>query len=810
MHSERSRIHLLVLLLLTILTAVLTYPLIFHLGDSLPAAPYLMPNERIGASADTDAIGGVWVLARACRSLTTQSGFFDVNVFYPFKNSFAMYDIYFSRCLVALPAMAVYNNPVFAYNLTFFLSFIIGGFGTYLLVYHFTRNNYAAFISCAMFAFVPYRFVQLEHTLMTAEWMPFAFLYLDKLLHENKYKNLLLLFVFYMLQVLTIWYYALYMTLLLGAYVMYIYLKERVLFNVSLLSKLILFGILSLAIITPVAIPYIFLQRESGITAPFIGSTSLASYLTPPPTSRLYASNELYATMAGFVGSDFAEAALFPGIVALFLTLTYVIYIRPKHKNLTARFFLIFAGLAFVFSLGPAFRVFGNVPDATLPLPYFFSSLPLFKSLRIPARFFILFIFSISVIGGFCVSELMRTKNKYFKNKLLICTILTVLITVDSFSAPIALGYVPAAENIPPVYKWLGEQNDDFAIVELPTTVKLLSYGDERWNKNHPTIRGYGSRFYYDSMYMYFSTYHWKKLVNGYSGYIPFEYSQITKVLENFPSNESIDLLRALDVKYVIIHSDVYDKKDWNKMLYAINNSKNTNVKLVGRKDNDYIYEIKNPTRSFVSMQLWSLDQELIRNNFSSFGSKNVLYFDNFESDEWKRNYENISNIKQTTVEIREPLVSTLFMQSAISPEKASVLGNMIYKINSTYTLDKVMLGYQGVAPSSADFIKVYISFDGVKYFRISTLSNVQDNTKWHILNLSSFIGGKSSAYIKYELYASDSKDKTYLNSIYIIATTSSTYTLKEIPEILENKSKPSKITSIFELTSRTPEEDQQ
>jgi hypothetical protein len=51
------------------------------------------------------------------------------------------------------------------------------------------------------------------------------------------------------------------------------------------------------------------------------------------------------------------------------------------------------------------------------------------------------------------------------------------------------------------------------------------------------------------------STYHWKRLVNGYSGFYPSD-SYLADALSGFPDGRSLRLLHDLEVRYVIVHPD--------------------------------------------------------------------------------------------------------------------------------------------------------------------------------------------------------------------------------------------------------------
>jgi hypothetical protein len=61
---------------------------------------------------------------------------------------------------------------------------------------------------------------------------------------------------------------------------------------------------------------------------------------------------------------------------------------------------------------------------------------------------------------------------------------------------------------------------------------------------------------------MYFSIFHQKKLVNGYSGFLPPYYYYIREIFDVFPSRASLDVLKSLKVKYVILHTDVWRENE--------------------------------------------------------------------------------------------------------------------------------------------------------------------------------------------------------------------------------------------------------
>ena len=54
------------------------------------------------------------------------------------------------------------------------------------------------------------------------------------------------------------------------------------------------------------------------------------------------------------------------------------------------------------------------------------------------------------------------------------------------------------------------------------------------------------------------STFHWKTLVNGYSGYYPPSYIRRLVHLSTFPSPEALEQIRDDNVRYVVVHEERY------------------------------------------------------------------------------------------------------------------------------------------------------------------------------------------------------------------------------------------------------------
>jgi len=55
---------------------------------------------------------------------------------------------------------------------------------------------------------------------------------------------------------------------------------------------------------------------------------------------------------------------------------------------------------------------------------------------------------------------------------------------------------------------------------------------------------------------LYYSTFHWQSLINGYSGFFPPSYMRLSHAIRNFPDEPSIDAIKAHGVNYLVIHGE--------------------------------------------------------------------------------------------------------------------------------------------------------------------------------------------------------------------------------------------------------------
>ena len=170
---------------------------------------------------------------------TIPSGLFDTNVMYPFRGTLAFDELSFAEAVISAPLYWLTGNPVLSHNAQLLLTFVLSGFGMWLLVRELTVVSWAGLVAGSAFAFSFYRANHLPHmTLLSAEWLPFLLLAAYKLLWTGSWRWAAALGVFFTLQSLSSHYLAFYSAILLGLFVVFYFLVERSRFSLRTFAQI--------------------------------------------------------------------------------------------------------------------------------------------------------------------------------------------------------------------------------------------------------------------------------------------------------------------------------------------------------------------------------------------------------------------------------------------------------------------------------------------------------------------------------------------------------------------------------------------
>jgi hypothetical protein len=206
---------------------------------------------------------------------------------------------------------------------------------------------------------------------------------------------------------------------------------------------------------------------------------------------------------------------------------------------------LLFVAAA-VLSCGPTLRSGGRVLDDPAPYAWLYHHVPGFDGLRVPARFGMVATLSLCVLGGGGLHSL--TRRTRHPGPWLAAAALLVL--AEGGVAPLPLN-ATEAPNVyaepdrrlyidgrpPAVYEALRALPPDAVVLELPL-------GFARW----------------DVRAVFYSTVHWRRLVNGYSGGTPQQYATTSAALSRLETEPSVAWsgLRATGATHVVVHRGAY------------------------------------------------------------------------------------------------------------------------------------------------------------------------------------------------------------------------------------------------------------
>jgi hypothetical protein len=498
-----ARILLLALVLFAALTAVMTYPQVLHLRD--------------GVHDEGDPLLNTWALAWVAHQLPrAPAHLFDANIFAPERRTLAFSETLIAPGVIAAPLQWLGAGPILVSNLVLQSGFIVSGAGIALLVATLTGQTGAGILAGIVFAFLPYRFenypqLQLQQT----QFLPFAMWAFHRLLARGRLRDGAWLGIFISGQILSCTYYGLflvpYMTVVCGTML----IADRAMPRRRVWALLLAAAIVIVAIV-PIAGAYAGARQavgERGSGEVAAGSATPGNYLAPSSGSLLY----------GRVFERFAapERRLFPGFVAMGLALAGLMIAPLKGARYKFAYGLGLL-LAFDVSLGFNGFTYRVLYDYALP----------FRAVRVPARMGIFAEFSLAVLAGFGAAAITE-RLQWVSARRGLLVVLAAAMLAEYASKPMDIEIMPLAP--PPAYADImrdKRDSPDATLFEFP-----ISPGD-------------------DSTYLYYSTFHWQRLVNGYSGFFPASYEAAVTAVRRFPDEASMSAIKAHQTRYLVIHGE--------------------------------------------------------------------------------------------------------------------------------------------------------------------------------------------------------------------------------------------------------------
>ncbi len=636
-----------------VLTLLMTWPLGRGLGRDVPAdlGDPLLNCWILGWDADH-------LLKFLSGRLNAFTGFWNANIFFPEPLTLAYSEHLIAQAFQILPFYALTRNLLLGYNLLFLSTFVLSALGMYLLVRDLTGRSLTAFVAGLFYGFAPYRLAELPHLqVLSSQWMPFALLGLHRYITGRRRAPLAWATVALVVQSLSCGYYMLFFAPLFAAYALFEIARCNRWRDPSLWRDLLIAGSAVVLILWPFVSPYLELRRLGFPRRPIEEvskySADVYGYFTANHSSRLYG-HRLRAwprpegeVFPGLVPIALAIVAMWTGgvdllrrtqasgstrwrttsaaiailvlahgvlIAAVLLTGGFGLWLGPLSigvKNVwrlirdlvigvvilwmlsprargllreasrsTLAFFAFGIVVAFWLSLGPAPTSRGIRLVGSAAYYYFYTFVPGFDGIRVPARLAMLVALCLSVVAAYGAAGLERGGRR---GRVILAALAAVFL-LEATGAPIALngtfsyanleptpGRVYPASRAPAVYKSLNALPADAALVEFP-------FG----------VDGYEVR------YMYYSTLHWKPLLNGYSGGFPLSYSRNKAALSRVIEKPDVAwaALAASGATHVIVHESAYLRRRRRIVGRWLRDHDAREIAVFGR---DHVFELSRP-----------------------------------------------------------------------------------------------------------------------------------------------------------------------------------------------------------------------
>jgi F5/8 type C domain len=519
-----------------IAAVVSTYPLINRVRDSVSS----WTDET---TLLADVFLTVWLMDEGGHRLYTDPlHVFDANAYYPMRHSLAYAESMLSAGAIVAPVNALTGNPVLGYNLYYLATIVLSLLGTFLVVREITGDPRAGLVAGWLYAlYVDRLWFGGFLPSLSVQWVPFVFYAWLRFLAAPALLTGTALAVVLIVHVHSGAYHGLMLPVLLVPWAIVLFafspwprarwLASGAILACALAAALVLF------------LPYVEVRDEFQRAPEGMWGVSPAWYWGAFTSPVAYLRGVIWgprqlATPGPAPGANLGVAATSPLPALLLAAAALAVAFRRPHtprlrgEGAHVAALVAFALAAMAVSLGGRITIRGIAYNAAPPFTYLHDALPGFGSMRVQRRFIMLAAFGTSALAGVAIAVLLRRiRSRVIQGALWLGLLVVIPFDARVFRGPTPLTHLPIGAEVPPVYAWLASTPRDTAVLELP-------YGD----------------FGTDALFMYYSLYHRRGLMNGFSG----TSVSFLEAFVNFPDELSLEALRDAGVRYVITHRSTY------------------------------------------------------------------------------------------------------------------------------------------------------------------------------------------------------------------------------------------------------------
>lgn len=587
--------HLAAVIFFLVLTFAMTWPIAVHLNT------HVTPGQQ---PVMTVPYLNLWTLAWNHQWLKGKTdNYWDANLFHPHQKTLAYSEPQFGMGLLTIPLSLLGANTVLTYNLLL-LGFVWGAaMAVYLLCWHLFKEPQeeadhtekrlssrwiAAVTAGILYGFHFYIFNEMGVLQLTATlFPPLTFLGMHRFFNTRKWTDALLCCFGYLGCWYTCAYYGLFLSVFVGCFVIrfgYRVVLEKAwktLTRGALTATLAILCLLPLIIGMQSAKTSMGFSRSKSVVQ--ILSATFSDYLKPPQHSWLYGK---------ILGIASPEHTIFFGAMLTVLAgIGSIAILQSKSiKNTGAiaietmqfsqhsgKFYFAMACLAFWLSFGmavtPAHAAgLGGYRVIAWLSPYnlLYQIVPGFSSIRSPYRFSIFCILFFTILAGWGVLQIsQRLPSRW---RAILIPILVVIVLLEHWVLPLKIVKVSGSlEELPRIYQH---------VKKLPAKTTLLELPMARGNSEHYLET--------QARALYNSTFHWLKITNGYSGFIPRANVELQQLIGESSPETILAALRTFGIQYVLVHQSELNETEAEKITALEENGFIT----VASEDTNKLYKV--------------------------------------------------------------------------------------------------------------------------------------------------------------------------------------------------------------------------
>jgi hypothetical protein len=463
------------------------------------------------------------------------------NIFHPLRYTLGMDEPVFGTTLLVLPLALASDDAVLLYNVARLLTFLVSALSAYALARELRAGEWAAILAGALFAFSPIRTDQVAHlSTLGTQWWPLVLLFAVRFARDGRTGDALLAALAFVLAFLACGYHGVIAAAVLPPALLVLFWGR-----IGRFKR----GALALAIAGLALAPVYRMHRKALEPEAYARGTEETILYSAPVESFLATGswNRVYGEATGAFRAS-GPNNLFPGLVVPGLAVAgaVALFRRGERPSREAWALAALAGAAALVALGPRVRAFG-LDLGPGPWALLRDALPVFQMIRVTSRAGVFVALPLVMLAALALEKLKPGRVAF--------AALAALALAETLMVPIPMPewskVIDTRREPPSVFGWLARQPGRDAVVHLPM---LDVYALERRPAFH------------ESIYMVYSTLHWKPLVNGYAGIEPRRYVQLRELLRFFPSEESLAALRAIETRYVVVHRRGFGPNQWERL----------------------------------------------------------------------------------------------------------------------------------------------------------------------------------------------------------------------------------------------------